>query len=988
MSVAALLGKLRIDAEMHAAKIEGGVRQANSSLDRMSRKLISMQNVLLGVAGAAGFGALVSGMIDVTNKAQAWEAGMLSVTGSLNAARKEIAFVKEESNRLGISVTSATDQFVKLAAAAQGTKLEGAGVRDIFSATMEAARVFNLSIDDAEGAMRALAQMISKSTVSMEEMRQQFGERIPGAMQVAARGMGMTVEQFSKAVSQGEILAEDMLPKLAEGLRGLTKGGLEASLSVPAAEFTRMKNAIIELGQAIGESGILSFFTFLANIATRVVRGITAIVRAENEHTRALRLLREENKLQLELTRTGIAASIERTKQTLKEAEANLKLAESVELSVEDPLGEFGGVGLETPATRAVKGLREEIERMKAALAEGEKNLKDFEATAGSIGAEIGNNVTPKMEKLLPTLERTRAAIAVVPLQETMTVNVRDLGDVANIEGEAMERAAAATLAHNNALQTLGQSARGASSILSSLQTILGGFGISLGGSSGIGIAGAIPSLFGALSNPGLLIPALSGAGASALGGNTGAIAGSALGAFGGYALGTSFLGPLVQLGLLGSLGSGGLAIPIVAGLSALAGGAAGFFGGGALQSLLDKDQQPRVSFGFYPSGRFAGGRGAIGQRSVLGESAFGQFMIGGRDGQARTSEMFDIIRGIENLDKIVAGFLSPEQIRRAGAAQAGIGEITGAGAFDPAQTIWWRFRRIFDVLDDDLEELWDTFQPTQESLETFINSLGILTTLGESARTIAADFDMANQSFIELIAILSTFEEFAQSTFHDIDNMALALQRTPWQQFQDAAEDLGSAIAMFDGTEQSTRDLNTALAEFGRTELAVAQQLRRARAETANSIEAAITNVRHSGMTGAQIWNESSAGANRLLANLQAGRYTDPAAIQAASNQALSLFNTGWNALSQEQRAAAQQDSLQFLNALQSASDIAFQSVTTRMEGIHNEMANSITTAMGRAADEIVGAARNSERALTTAANNLNNVSVNVNVDTSEING
>ena len=65
----------------------------------------------------------------------------------------------------------------------------------------------------------ALEQMASKGKVSMEELRRQLGDALPGALEIAARSMGMTTAAFNDAVSKGEIMSADFLPKFSRAVR-------------------------------------------------------------------------------------------------------------------------------------------------------------------------------------------------------------------------------------------------------------------------------------------------------------------------------------------------------------------------------------------------------------------------------------------------------------------------------------------------------------------------------------------------------------------------------------------------------------------------------------------------------------------------------------------------------------------------------------------------------------------------------------------------
>jgi tape measure domain-containing protein len=61
--------------------------------------------------------------------------------------------------------------------------------------------------------------MASKGKVSAEELRGQLGERIPGALGIAARAMGMTQAQFNEMLDSGKIMAEDFLPKFSKRIK-------------------------------------------------------------------------------------------------------------------------------------------------------------------------------------------------------------------------------------------------------------------------------------------------------------------------------------------------------------------------------------------------------------------------------------------------------------------------------------------------------------------------------------------------------------------------------------------------------------------------------------------------------------------------------------------------------------------------------------------------------------------------------------------------
>ena len=195
--------------------------------------------------------------------------GFKAILGSGEAAAQEMAFLKKTSNELGLELQSAGKAYLSLTAATKGTALEGAKTREIFVSVSRAMSVLGKSADETENALRAISQMASKGTVSMEELRGQLGEALPGAMKAAADGAGITVAQLNQMVSNGDVLAKDLLPALAKGLHDLyAKGGPPDTL---ISNWNRLKNRITEVSTELGDSGLTKALTDAAIVGANTV---------------------------------------------------------------------------------------------------------------------------------------------------------------------------------------------------------------------------------------------------------------------------------------------------------------------------------------------------------------------------------------------------------------------------------------------------------------------------------------------------------------------------------------------------------------------------------------------------------------------------------------------------------------------------------------------------------------------------------------------
>jgi tape measure domain-containing protein len=225
--------QLIIDADAKAGpkikKLVDGIMQDFDHMDKGSKKLdkstsqlgLTLKKVggILGVYfGVRTLKNLADSIFDAGIQVSRFEAGLKGALGSVEAAAESVNWLTEVSDELGLTLESQVGAFQKLAAAARGTSLEGEKTKNIFLAVSEAATAMQLSGEQTEGALFAIGQMISKGTVAAEELRGQLGERLPGAFQIAARAMGVTTQELGKMLEQGEVVAEDFLPRFAKAL--------------------------------------------------------------------------------------------------------------------------------------------------------------------------------------------------------------------------------------------------------------------------------------------------------------------------------------------------------------------------------------------------------------------------------------------------------------------------------------------------------------------------------------------------------------------------------------------------------------------------------------------------------------------------------------------------------------------------------------------------------------------------------------------------
>jgi len=252
---------------------DNALRQLGSSAGMTTKEINRLRKELLGIEPAGrSFGAVIKenrfalaawGLAAASAAKMALDAAVrvdrlnkayTTIAGSAPAARQQLEQMYEVTNRLGLEFFSTAEASKTFFAATSGTSLEKDS-NAIWQSVVTAGTALSLSQVEVEGAFRALGQMVSKGKVMAEELRGQLGEQLPGAFVLAARAMRVTTTELDKMLENGEVLAEDFLPKLAVELQNTygeaaiqAANGLQQSMNRVHTEWERFKASILDSG--------------------------------------------------------------------------------------------------------------------------------------------------------------------------------------------------------------------------------------------------------------------------------------------------------------------------------------------------------------------------------------------------------------------------------------------------------------------------------------------------------------------------------------------------------------------------------------------------------------------------------------------------------------------------------------------------------------------------------------------------------------------
>lgn len=215
-------------AERSAAALREGVQELAGSLTRFFGLSATVGSFT--VFGKASLDAALN--LDRLNKA------FSTIEGSSARGAARLDYLREVSDRLGQNFYQTAEAAKGFFAAGAGTAVEG-DLQKIFESVTEASTALGLSSDEYNRTLLALQQMISKGKVSVEELRQQLGEALPGAFQLFAQAAGVSTAELDKMLERGEV-GIDVLGKFADVLHNKYEKGANEAAQGLQAELNRL----------------------------------------------------------------------------------------------------------------------------------------------------------------------------------------------------------------------------------------------------------------------------------------------------------------------------------------------------------------------------------------------------------------------------------------------------------------------------------------------------------------------------------------------------------------------------------------------------------------------------------------------------------------------------------------------------------------------------------------------------------------------------
>lgn len=266
--------------KLNSTGFRKGVNQVKSSL-------AGLKASFLQVAGALGAGLGFTQLIasvkntatelstamntlkNVSYQTKIFSNGIDEVSVEISNFSDNLEYVKRLSKDYHQDLVAITDNFAKFTAACKKTNLGLEDQKFVYEALTRAAAYYHLSADRTSDMMNAVTQMMSKGKVAAEELRRQLGNTLPGAFNMMAAAIGVSTAELDKMMRNGEVLAEEVLPKFAAMLNSTTQAIEFDSIQSSLNDF---KNAWYEFVQA---SGAEDFYKKLVDGGTNALNSVS-----------------------------------------------------------------------------------------------------------------------------------------------------------------------------------------------------------------------------------------------------------------------------------------------------------------------------------------------------------------------------------------------------------------------------------------------------------------------------------------------------------------------------------------------------------------------------------------------------------------------------------------------------------------------------------------------------------------------------------------
>lgn len=264
----------KMTTSLNFSGVGAGIQNLNAKFNSLLKGVAG-----LGMAGGYAIQRMISGSMDAASIQNKTYFGLLAQNNDDKAATaRQMDFINRMSSTYGMDKAKMSTDYMKFAGATKNSMGEDQR-QQLYEALNIKGTSYGISGEQFSLAAKALEQMSSKSLISMEELRQQLGDHIPGAVndfyEAWKKTTGKstaTMQEFQKAVKNGDVKLEQISGALSEiWMQAKNTEAFAQAMNTPERAMQRMKNSLFDLqvafmGQVDATDGVTTLSEHLINI--------------------------------------------------------------------------------------------------------------------------------------------------------------------------------------------------------------------------------------------------------------------------------------------------------------------------------------------------------------------------------------------------------------------------------------------------------------------------------------------------------------------------------------------------------------------------------------------------------------------------------------------------------------------------------------------------------------------------------------------------
>ena len=233
-------------------------RNALGYFQRLRGQVIALTSAYVGLQGAI---ALFKKTIEASQEGKVLKIRTEVLADGWDTTAEDLEqYFRGTAERMGLVLTDVIQDASKLFVSGKEGGFDLQTSKYIYEQFAGLGQLMGADATAQKGITKAISQMLSKSTIQAEELKQQLGDHLPQAMALFSKAMGVSNEELMKMMKDGKVLSSDVLPKVADVIKNQYGAAMEKMYDTIPANQARLNNSFKDWLRLIADAGVADNF--------------------------------------------------------------------------------------------------------------------------------------------------------------------------------------------------------------------------------------------------------------------------------------------------------------------------------------------------------------------------------------------------------------------------------------------------------------------------------------------------------------------------------------------------------------------------------------------------------------------------------------------------------------------------------------------------------------------------------------------------------